>query len=98
MHVRIPDIVIGSKIALDKLSAEDLQAIVDAGVEAEKIQRELWDQSVADAIEELEKLGTTFYTPTEKDLADFRAAVQPVYEKYGAKYQDIINRIRALEN
>ena len=95
-HVRIPDIVIGSKIALDKLSPEDFQAIVDAGVEAEKIQRELWEAAVKEAIIEAEKLGATFYTPTEAELAGFRAAVQPVYARYGAKYQGLIDRIRAI--
>jgi TRAP-type C4-dicarboxylate transport system substrate-binding protein len=97
-HVRIPDIVIGSKIALDKLSNEDLQAIIDAGVEAEKIQRELWDASVKEAIEKAKSYGATFYTPTEADFTAFRTAVQPVYDKYGDKYQDIINRIRTLGN
>ena len=96
-HVRIPDIVIGSKIALDKLRDEDMQAIIDAGVEAEKIQRALWDEAVQAAIVESTKLGATFYTPTAAEMAEFRAAVEPVYEKYGDKYQDIINRIRALE-
>ena len=96
-HVRIPDIVIGSKLALDKLSTENRQAIIDAGVEAEKIQRKLWDESVADAIKILEKKGVTFYTPTEAEMKVFRDAVAPVYTKYGKKYQEVINRIKSVE-
>ena len=96
-HVRIPDIVIGSKLALDKLTAEDRQAIIDAGVEAEIIQRELWDKSVKEAIKVLEEKGTTFYTPTDAEMDAFRKAVEPVYAKYGAKYRATIDRISAAE-
>ena len=96
-HVRIPDIILGSKLALDKLSAEDMQAIIQAGIEAEKIQRNLWEKGVSKAVQDLESKGATFYTPSEAELDGFRAAVEPVYAKYGGKYEDIINKIRALD-
>lgn len=96
-HVRIPDIVIGSKVALDKLSAEDRKIIIEAGFKAEEIQRGIWDKAVQDAIKELTAKGTVFYTPNTEEMKDFRDAVAPVYAKYGAKYATTIDSIRKVE-
>lgn len=96
-HVRIPDVLIGSKIVMDKLSAEDRQAIFEAGVEAAVIQQEKWDIYVEKAIEEATAKGATFFTPDAKFFNDMRAASSVVYDTYGEDYKEIIESIQAVE-
>ncbi len=101
MHQMVPDILIGNYIFLEELSDEDAAVFEEGFKLINKVQREEWTKSVAEAKEYAEKVqGVEFLYP---DVAEFQeacaplhesvlegnAAIVPIYEKiqeYNAKY------------
>lgn len=71
-----------NKKLYDSMSDEDKELFDRLGKEAADYQVELAREKEATQIAELEAAGMKFYTPTEEELAQFKEAVQPVYEKY----------------
>ena len=93
-HLSIPEILVFSKPAWDKLAKEDQELIKKLAREAQMEQRTLWDQSVADATAKLKAAKVTF---VEVDKKPFIEATAPVREKYGAPYADLVKRVQAVE-
>lgn len=71
-----------NKKLYDSMSEEDKELFDRLGKEAAEYQIELAREKEAKQIEELKTAGMQFYEPTEEELAQFKEAVQPVYEKY----------------
>ncbi|GGA18879.1 DctP family TRAP transporter solute-binding subunit [Psychrobacillus lasiicapitis] len=71
-----------NKKLYESMSDEDKELFARLGKEAAEYQVELAREKEAKQLEELEAAGMKFYTPTEEELAEFKEAVQPVYEKY----------------
>lgn len=94
-HLIIPEILVFSKTAWDKLSKEDQELIKKLAREAQMEQRELWNKSVADDTAKLKEKGVTFVD--DVDVKAFIDATAPVREKYGAPYADIVKKIQAIE-
>lgn len=94
-HLIIPEILVFSKTAWDKLSKEDQDLIKKLAREAQMEQRELWNKSVADDTAKLKEKGVTFVD--DVDVKAFIDATAPVREKYGAPYADIVKKIQAIE-
>ncbi|MDP3083511.1 MAG: TRAP transporter substrate-binding protein [Rubrivivax sp.] len=92
-HLIIPEILVMSKVAYDKLSAADQAAVKKAAREAQLEQRTLWDAAVADYSTKLKAEGVEFI---EIDSKPFFDATAPVRAKYGAAYADLIKRIEAV--
>jgi tripartite ATP-independent transporter DctP family solute receptor len=93
-HLIIPEILVFSRRTWDSLSPEDQALIKKLGKEAQLEQRQLWDEMVKKSTEELKAKGVTF-VPT--DTKAFIAATQPIRDKYGAKYAELIKRINATQ-
>lgn len=91
-HVRVPEIIVGSKIALDKLSEDDLAIMRQAAAQAQIYQQKLWEEGEQSSLEFLIEQGVEINYIEDKSA--FVEAVQPVYEKYQIKYGDLIERIR----
>lgn len=91
-HLRIPEILIGSKIALSNVSEEDWAIILNAAKETTVYQKQLWSEMEEEAKEQLIREGVQIIEL--KDRSAFVQAVQPVYDKYQEQYGDIIRRIR----
>lgn len=89
-HLIIPEILVMSKVAWDKLTPEDQAAVKKAAREAQMEQRQLWDKSVADYSAKLKAAGVEFVTVDPKPFFD---ATAPVRAKYGAKFTDLMKRI-----
>jgi len=83
-----------SKTAWDKLEKVDQELIQKLAREAQMEQRELWNQSVADANAKLKEKGVTF---VDVDAKPFVEATAPVREKHGAPYADMIKKIQAVQ-
>ena len=94
-HLIIPEILVFSKTAWDKLSKEDQELIKKLAREAQMEQRELWNKSVADDTAKLKEKGVTFVD--DVDIQAFIDATAPVREKYGAPYADIVKKIQAIQ-
>lgn len=77
-HLRIPDFLVISTAAEEKLTPEQRQILKDAAVETTERFRSLWADATATATTEAEAMGVTFVTP---DQAPFRERVQPMLDE-----------------
>jgi tripartite ATP-independent transporter DctP family solute receptor len=93
-HLIIPEMLIFSKLAWSKLSADDQGLLKKFSKEAQADARVLWDKKEADAFERMKAGGVEVDHIADKK--PFRDAVKPVWDKYGAKYADWIKRIDAV--
>ena len=89
-HLIIPEILVMSKVAWDKLSPADQAAVKKAGREAQLEQRVLWDKAVDDYSAKLKAEGVEFIAIDNKAFYD---ATAPVRAKYGAQFTDLMKRI-----
>lgn len=92
-HLIIPEIFVFSKTKWNKLSAEDQALIKKLAREAQMEQRKLWDAKVAESVAKMKAAGVTVVTDVDHDA--FFKATQPVRDKYGKDYAELINRIQA---
>jgi tripartite ATP-independent transporter DctP family solute receptor len=93
-HLIIPEILVMSKVAWDKLSPADQAAVKKAAREAQMEQRVLWDKAVAESSAKLKADGVEFITIDNKP---FYEATAPVRAKYGAAFTDLMKRIDAVK-
>jgi TRAP-type C4-dicarboxylate transport system substrate-binding protein len=93
-HLIIPEILVMSKVAWDKLNAADQVLIKKLGREAQMEQRVLWDKAVAESVGKLKAEGVEFINIDNKPFYD---ATAPVRAKYGAPYADLMKRIAAVK-
>lgn len=93
-HLIIPEILVMSKVAYDKLSPADQAAVKKAAREAQLEQRRLWDQAVADYTAKLKAEGVEFIAIDNRPFYD---ATAPVRAKYGAQYAGLMKRIEAVK-
>ena len=93
-HLIIPELLVMSKVAWDKLSADDKALVKKTAREAQMEQRVLWDKSVDEYSAKLKTAGVEFVQVDQKLFFD---ATAPVRAKYGAKFTDLMQRIDAVK-
>jgi tripartite ATP-independent transporter DctP family solute receptor len=93
-HLVIPEVLAFSKKTWTNLSAEDQALIKKFAREAQLEQRELWKKYEQLAMDKAKAAGCEITEIADK--TPFQKAVKPVWDKYGPKYQDMINRIQAI--
>ena len=93
-HLIIPEILVMSKVTWDKLSKEDQALVKKLAREAQMDQRSLWDKSVEEYTAKLKAAGVEFINVDNKPFYD---ATEPVRQKYGAKFHDLMQRIAAVK-
>lgn len=95
-HSLAPTIVIASQITWKKLSAQDHTIIRQSYKEAQTWYRAYLDKDRAQIIKELTAKGVKFFHVA--DVANWQAAVQPLYKKFAGSPADqrIIKEIRAI--
>jgi len=93
-HLIIPELLVMSKVAWDKLSPADQAAVKKAAREAQMEQRSLWDKAVADYSGKLKAEGVEFI---DIDTKPFFDATAPVRAKYGAQFTELMKRIDAVK-
>jgi tripartite ATP-independent transporter DctP family solute receptor len=89
-HLIIPEILVMSKVAWDKLSPADQALVKKLAREAQLEQRALWDKAVADYSAKLKAEGVEFIEIDNKPFFESTAAVRA---KYGAQYAELMKRI-----
>ena len=92
-HLIIPEIFVYSKTKWNKLSADDQALIKKLSKEAQMEQRKLWDLKVEDSVAKMKAAGVTIVSDVDYDA--FFKATQPVRDKYGKDYADLMKRIQA---
>ena len=93
-HAVIPDVILASKAAWQRLSVEDQAALRAAAGESARQQRIFWADYEKVAIREVTAGGATINEI--EDLAELRLLVEPVYTKHAERYGDLVPRIRAM--
>ena len=93
-HLIIPEILCFSKRSWTALSADDQALIKKFAREAQLEERELWKKYETTAMEKAKAAGCEIVEIADKK--PFQDAVKPVWDKYGPKYQAMIQRIQTL--
>ncbi|MBB4823514.1 tripartite ATP-independent transporter DctP family solute receptor [Sporosarcina luteola] len=85
-----------NKKLFDSMSKEDQELFKKLGKEAAEYQVKIAREKEANQIDGLKSSGMQFYEPTDAELASFKEAVQPIYDKY----QDIWGEdlLKAFQN
>jgi tripartite ATP-independent transporter DctP family solute receptor len=94
-HLIIPEIFVFSRRTWDTLSKDDQALIKKLSHEAQLEQRQLWYEMEDESIAKMKSMGIEIVT--FKDKKPFQDAVRPVWDKYGAKYADLVKRIQAVK-
>lgn len=95
-HTRVPEMQLVSAHTWEKLSEEDQEIILECAKESARLERRLWKLQEKQSQEKEVKNGTVVIEISDEEKERFRAAVEPVYQKYCGEYMDIIERIREL--
>lgn len=94
-HSGVPEVLIASKKTWDKLSDEDKDIMREAAKNSQKVANDAWDELVKKSKKEVKDGGAQI---TEvKDMDAWREAVQPIYDDYGKKYKDWIDKINEVK-
>ncbi|MGE9007845.1 TRAP transporter substrate-binding protein [Leptospira interrogans] len=94
-HLIIPELLVFSKISWQKLTPADQALIKKLSKECQAEQRVLWHEAEKVAIDKMKAAGTEMIMDVDKK--PWRDAVKPVWDKYGAKYAEMVKRIDAVK-
>lgn len=95
-HLIVPEVLVMSKAAWDKLTPEDQAIVREAAEESVAKQRELWTAAEAASMEAVIAAGAEVSEIDKQPLID---AMGPVYDKYAStpELKDLVTRIQAVE-
>lgn len=96
-HLILPEPIVMSKITWNKLNPEQQALVKKLAREAQMEERVLWDKKSSEAEAKLKAGGVEFITLTPEQKKAFYDATQPVRDKYGAPYKELITRIEAVK-
>ena len=94
-HLIVPEILVFSRPTWDTLSKDDQTLIKKLAREAQLEERRLWNEKEQQAIDKMKAAGIEIIMISDK--TPFQKAVKPVWDKYGAKYAELIKRIQAVD-
>lgn len=95
-HFRLPEIVVMSGHAQEKVAAIDpsfVKIIQECARESGLYERKLWKEEESRAYEEAVRSGVVFTIPSEEDFLALRKAMEPLYQELGEKEREIVERI-----
>jgi tripartite ATP-independent transporter DctP family solute receptor len=96
-HLIVPEVLVMSKIAWDKLTPEDQEIVRQAARESVPYMRELWAAREKQSEEMVRAAGVEVITDIDK--APFIEAMVPVYERHVTtpELRSLVERIQAVE-
>ena len=95
-HTRVPEILVASKMSMDRLSQEDQEIIKQAARDSIDYQIEQWANFVQVAEEAVRANGNTITELSPGAYADFQEAMQPLYDNLSDELQEVVADIRAV--
>lgn len=95
-HTRIPEVIVASPAAMNKLDEAGKALIVQAAQEAGLYQRTLWQEYEQSTRQEVIDSGCEIYIMPAEEKESFRQTTQPIYDEFAADAADVIAGIRAL--
>jgi tripartite ATP-independent transporter DctP family solute receptor len=93
-HLIVPEMLVFSRKTWDTLAKDDQALIRKFSREAQLEERDFWNKYETAAMDKAKAAGCEIVEIADK--APFQAAVKPVWDKYGPKYQDMIKRIQTI--
>lgn len=90
-HTYSPGMLVISDRTWEKLSEDDRRLLKECGKELELYNKSFTEDEEQKMLDDLKADGIDVVTPENPEK--WRERVKPVYEKYGADYQDIIDKI-----
>lgn len=90
-YIRVPEMIVVSKISMDNLSREDQKIIKEAAREAAEFQRREWLEDEEKAKKRISDNGVVINNSV--DYEAFRKKAEPLYEDYGRDYRELIQSI-----
>ncbi len=94
-HLRIPEIVVGSKASLSGLAPSDLVLIARAALDVVEFQRNAWRAYERESAAMVEKSGVKVIEPAR--LQDWKVLSARVYALQSPRIQALVERIRAVK-
>jgi tripartite ATP-independent transporter DctP family solute receptor len=94
-HLIIPEILVFSRRSWEALSEDDRTLIMKLAKEAQQEQRMLWDERVEVSMKKILESGVEVITIDDK--TPFQEAVKPVWERYGGKWTELVQRIQDVQ-
>lgn len=95
-HTRVPEILIASTIAMERLSESDQALIRQAARDSIQFQRDAWDAFVAESEREIRAAGNVITELSPAAYAEFQAAMQPLYDALDPEVAAVVEQIRAV--
>lgn len=94
-HTMVPEIIIGSKISLGRLSKADLDLIKQAAFDAIDFQRNEWAKYEKISMDKVKAAGCTIIPIADK--TEWMKMVEPMYAKQPKEIQELVAKIRAVK-
>lgn len=92
-HLRLPEVLLVNKKFFDSLSEADRKAVREAAREATLFQIKVWNEAEEKYLAQAKAKGCTIM---ETNVAEFQAAIEPLYKQYPS-YKTWIDQIRAVK-
>lgn len=92
-HIRIPEMQICSVHTWEQLSEQDRQVIIECARESALYERQLWTEHEERARETALANQVREIHLSDEELAKFRTAMAPIYERYYEDYGEVIEEI-----
>ena len=93
-HTRVPEILLASEAVLETLDPADVEIIKECAKETQAYEIEQWALREQSSEEKVTSEGVTVTELSADELAKFQERMTPIYEKYGAGYEDLIAQIQ----
>ena len=94
-HSTIPDVLLISTHTWDHLTDQEQKWVEEAARESLIKQREYWDQSEKEALDEVQKAGVEIIHP---DKEPFREKVEPIYSEYQKNHPELYKIVERIRN
>jgi tripartite ATP-independent transporter DctP family solute receptor len=94
-HTRVPEIIIGSKISLGRLSKADQDLIKQAAMDAIDYQRAEWAKYEQISIDKVKAGGAQITYIGDK--TEWQKLMEPLYKKQSKEIQDFVKQIQAVQ-
>ena len=92
-HTRVPEVLLASEAVLDTLDPADVEIIKECAKQTQEYEIEQWALREQSSEEKVVSEGVIVAELTPEQIAEFQALMGPIYEEYGAGYEDLIQEI-----
>jgi tripartite ATP-independent transporter DctP family solute receptor len=96
-HLIIPEMLLFSRVAWDKLGKDDQALIRKLAKEAQQEERNLWNEREKKSMDLIKQAGIQVFVFPAAEKKRFQDAVKPVWDKHGAKYAALVKRIQDVK-